>query len=127
MNGQLGNLSVAGSTAGMEEQGTEADKDCRFFISVAGKKGLRRLRWRKACSTKPDPLAKCEFYMSIAGILYDGCKHFSSKKPLEGDGAAQASEAEDESSSRILYQLRFSREFQQPSFARCWGPAPEVF
>ena len=85
----------------MEEQGTEADKDFRFFISVAGKRGLRRLRWRKACSTKPDPLAKCEFYMFIAGVLYDaGCKHcFRPEMPLEGDGAAQASEAEDESSS----------------------------
>ena len=58
------------------EQSVKDHGDFRFFISVVGKKGLRRLHRKNACSTKPDRLAKCEFFMSIEGVSYDAeCKH----------------------------------------------------
>ena len=75
--------------------------DFRFFISVVGKKGLRRLHRKGARSTKPDRLAKCDFFMSIEGVSYDAeCKHcFRPEQPTEGGPASGECDEEDESSS----------------------------
>ena len=83
------------------EEVTKEPSDFRFFISVVGKKGLRRLHRKGACSTKPDRLAKCEYFMSIDGVSYDAeCKHcFRPEQPTEGGQASGEFEGEDESSS----------------------------
>ena len=83
------------------EQNAKDFGDFRFFISVVGKKGLRRLHRKGACNTKPERLVKCEYFMSIEGVSFDAeCKHcFRPEQPTEGGPASGEFDEEDESSS----------------------------
>ena len=83
------------------EQIAKDISDFRFFISVVGKKGLRRLHRKGACNTKPERLVKCEYFMSIEGVSFDAeCKHcFRPEQPTEGGPASGEFDEEDESSS----------------------------
>ena len=85
----------------LAEQTTKEAGDYRFFISVVGKKGLRRLPRKNACSTKPDRLAKCEYFMSVEGVSFDAeCKHcFRPEQPSEGGPASGEFDEVDDSSS----------------------------
>ncbi|CAE7750104.1 HET-E1 [Symbiodinium sp. CCMP2592] len=78
----------------------EVKDACKFFVSVLGKKKLRRLHRVGGCGSTPESVANCELFESLEGVSYDWqCKHCF--KPEQGQQAAQAdaSGSEDFSSS----------------------------
>ena len=54
----------------------QESKGYKFYVSVLGKRSLRRLHRKGGCGTKPEDLIRCEFYETIEGVEFDAeCKH----------------------------------------------------
>ena len=77
-------------------------EDAPYFISVVGKKRLRRLRRKGGCGTVPGDLRETMPLLHLRGAEYDlACKHCwgRGKVPDDSDDLIEASSSEGSSSS----------------------------
>ena len=79
------------------------EQNFRFYISVLGKRALRRLHRRGGCGTKPGDLLRCEFYENLDGVEYDAeCKHcFRPEQGATSMEEAAGCSAEESSSTSL--------------------------
>ena len=83
----------------LPKQAEEAKSSFKFFVSVLGKRRLRRLHRVGGCGTSPESVANCEFFESLEGVSYDWqCKHCF-KADSGSSAQASRSGSEDLSSS----------------------------
>ena len=88
----------------------QESRSYKFYVSVLGKRSLRRLHRKGGCGTKPEDLIKCEFYETLEGVEFDAeCKHCFRPEPA-ASSSVEGAEPTDEgssSTSRFLCSLRF--------------------
>lgn len=80
----------------------EACSEAPYFISIVGKKRLRRLHRRDGCGTVPAELHHVELVEDLSGAIFDfSCRHCWRKEPAEGasSAAGQSSSSSESSSS----------------------------
>ena len=94
----------------LQERGPE--RESRFFISVLGKRKLRRLHRSGACCTRPERVACCEFYDVLEGVPYDvECKHCFRPERREQEALQEEeSDADEDSSSSSSSEKESSSE-----------------
>ena len=81
----------------------QESKGYKFYVSVLGKRSLRRLHRKGGCGTKPEDLIKCEFYETIEGVEFDAeCKHCFKPEPAAASSAEGAEPSDEGSSSTSL-------------------------
>ena len=82
-----------------EENSEEAAK---FFISVLGKRGLRRLHRMKGCGLDPKALARVEYLQTTEGARYDwACRRCFPSKAAGAKIEGSSEEKENSSSSTV--------------------------
>ena len=81
----------------------QESKSYRFYVSVLGKRSLRRLHRKGGCGTKPEDLIKCEFYETLEGVEFDAeCKRCFKPEPAASSSAEGAEPTDEGSSSTSL-------------------------
>ena len=72
-----------------------------YFVTVLGKRRLRRLHRRSGCGTQPDKVQCVEYFESLKGVQYDSeCRHcFPSEKEPPEEEASSISSSTDSGSS----------------------------
>ena len=81
----------------------QESKSYKFYVSVLGKRSLRRLRRKGGCGTKPEDLIKCEFYETLEGVEFDAeCKHCFKPEPAASSSVEGAEPTDEGSSSTSL-------------------------
>ena len=83
----------------LPKRAEEPKSSYKFFVSVLGKRRLRRLHRVGGCGTSPESVANCEFFESLEGVSYDWqCKHCFKADPGSSAQAGRSG-SEDLSSS----------------------------
>lgn len=78
-------LAVSASPETVLPVPAQEDSDAPYFISIVGKKRLRRLHRRGGCGTDPSDLREVDLLFSLDGAIFDfACRHCWRK----GDGPA---------------------------------------
>ena len=72
-----------------------------YFVTVLGKRRLRRLHRRSGCGTQPEKVQCVEFFESLKGVQFDSeCRHcFPSERDPPEEEASSLSSSTDSSSS----------------------------